>query len=60
MLAASRGTDGSNPVPSGGESGELPYYFGLGHAARSDDLQILLVPVEVRGDFEPDAIRIKK
>ena len=34
--------------------------LGLVHAARSDDLQILLVPVEVRGDLEPDAIRIKK
>src|SRR6267143_1209377 len=34
--------------------------LGLAHAARSDDLQILLLAVEVRGDFEPDAIRIKK
>jgi hypothetical protein len=34
--------------------------LGLGHAARSDHLQILLIAIEARGDFEPDAIRIKK
>jgi len=34
--------------------------LGLVHAARSDDLQILLVAVEVSGDFEPDPIRVKK
>jgi hypothetical protein len=34
--------------------------LGLVHAARSDDLQILLLPLQVRGDFEPDAIGIKK
>ena len=34
--------------------------LGLVHAARSDDLQILLVPVEVSGNFQPDAIRVKK
>ena len=34
--------------------------LGLVHAARSDDLQIFLVPLQVRGDFEPNAIRIKK
>src|SRR6516225_8603488 len=39
---------------------EFRTQLGLVHAARSDDLQILLVAVEVRGDFQPDAIRIKK
>ena len=34
--------------------------LGLVHTARSDDLQILIVAVEVRGDLQPDAIRIKK
>ena len=39
---------------------EFRTQFGLGHAARSDDLQILLVAVEVRSDFQSDAIRIEK
>ena len=39
---------------------EFRAQLGLVHAARSDDLQILLVAVEVSGNFQPDAIRVEK